>query len=268
MPDGAHLRPRPPSGLRLVSRLWPSCPSPSFLCGAPLFLTEPGRWSWRSNSTHQGPSRLGWGGGHKRAPEGHGAALSRPREAACPAVSLASPCPGAGLPRTTSAVGTCSVLSLLQRAVVVGWRPVGIRGKAGTQHAFPGGLLHLCKADLEERLGLCGVGRELLGPARGPCLPQGVQGPLHLAKHKLCGVQPHCLVPGAFLTIKCAHLQVLRGLENDFSYTHLVIFPSWAPAYQPSPYCNSGYRGLRGRIAPSPESSSPAPGTIPNCAHG
>ena len=115
----ARRRP-PPSAPALRApaqspRLWPSCPSPSFLCGAPLFRQNRAAGAGGRNSTHQGPSRLGWGGGTRGHSEGHGAALSRPREAACPAVSplLLHPVSGAGLPRTTSAVGTCSVLSLV-----------------------------------------------------------------------------------------------------------------------------------------------------------
>ena len=207
----ARRRP-PPSAPALRApaqspRLWPSCPSPSFLCGAPLFCQNGAAGAGGRNSTHQGPSHLGWGGGTRGHSKAHGAAVSRPREAACPAVSplLLHPVSGAGLPRTTSAVGTCSVLP--RSAGGRGWlETCGHQGRPGTQHPSLGASLHLCKADLEERLGAlwgwaesCWDQLRALLPSQGVCV-------LHLAKHKLCGVQPHCLVPGAFLTIKGAHL--------------------------------------------------------------
>ena len=82
----------------------------------------------------------------------------------------------------------------------------GASGQAGHRHPSLGTSLHLCKADLEERPGALWRWAENCWDQLGPLLPsQGVY-VLHLVKHKLCGVQPHCLVTGAFLTIRGAHL--------------------------------------------------------------
>ena len=144
--------------------------SPCFLSSAPLLHQDGAAGAGGRNSARLGPSRLGWGGGTRGNSEGPGAAVPRPQAAACPPVSplLLHPLSGPGPPRMTSAAGILQCLLPLQRAVVVGWRPAG---RPVTWH-LPGTSLHLCKADLEERL--CGGGQRPAGTSPGPArLPRG-----------------------------------------------------------------------------------------------
>lgn len=197
-----------PQGSGSVSPSLAILPFAVFSLRCSPFPSERGCWSWRSEQHSSGPKPVGLGRGHTRALRG---ARCCPLQAPgsclpCSLPSLASPC----LRGWAAAYDECCghlQCPLPPSAGGRGWLETrGHQGRPGTQHASLGASLHLCKADLEERLGALWGWAESCWDQLGALLPSQGVCVLHLAKHKLCGVQPHCLVPGAFLTIKGAHL--------------------------------------------------------------
>lgn len=176
--------------------------SPCFLSGAPLLHQDGAAGAGGRNSARLGPSRLGWGGGTRGNSEGPGAAVPRPQAAACPPVSplLLHPLSGPGPPRMTSAAGILQCL-LPPSAGRRGW--LETRGQAG--HLAPPWDLASPVQSGSRREAVWGWA-EACWDQPGPRPPSQGVCVLHSAKHKLCGVQPHCPVTGAFLTVTGGHL--------------------------------------------------------------
>lgn len=185
-----------------VSRLWPSCPSPSFLCGAP-FSVRTGLLELEVGTAfHQGLSRQARGGGTRGHSEGHGGCpLQAPGSCLpCSLPSLASPC----LRGWAAAYDECWAPAVSSpSAARLGWRPVGIR--AGRAPSTLGASLHLCKADLEERLGALWGGQRAAGTSSGPsCLPRESALPLGKSTSSVVSSPTVSSLEHSLTTVKCA----------------------------------------------------------------
>lgn len=190
MPDGAHLRPRPPSGLRLslpvfghlaLRRLFSAVLPFSVRTG--LLELEVGTALIRAQAA--------WAGEGAQEGTPRGTVLPSPGPGKLPALQSPLSCftlsPGLGCRvRRVLWAPAVSSPSFSGRSWLVGdpWAS----GQAGHPARLPGGLSSPVQSgSRREAGGFVGVGRELLGPARGPlAFPGSLRPPLGKAQALWC----------------------------------------------------------------------------------
>ena len=181
---------------------WLSCPFAVFSQRCSPSPSGWGCWSWRSEQRPSGPKPLGLGRGHTR--ELGGAWRCRPQAPGCCLPSSLPSLASSSLRTWSTAYDECCRHPAVSSAPSAGRRGwLETRGQAG--HLAPPWDLASPVQSGSRREAVWGWA-EACWDQPGPRPPSQGVCVLHLAKHKLCGVQPHCPITGAFLTVTGAHL--------------------------------------------------------------